>query len=94
MLPHDAQHLLVIARISPAVKLPGYPTVTVAGKRLDDRLDAIDKLLVVSGIVFWLVVIGAAGQVHESAPPFGAFDEVTMFNNEPALFFGGDKRPL
>ena len=84
----------MVARISPAVKLSGYPAVAVAGELLDDRLDAMNQVLVISGIVLWLMVIRAAGQIHEPAPPFGAFEEVTMLNNEPALFFGGDKRPL
>lgn len=76
------------------MELPGHPAVTVAGKLRDDRLDALDQMRIISGLVVWLVVIGAAGQVHEVAPPFGAFEEVTMLSNEPALFFGGDKRPL
>ena len=76
------------------MKLPGHPAVAVARELLDDCLDAIDKMRIISGLVLRLVVICAAGQVHEPAPPFGAFEEVTMLSNEPALFFGGDKRPL
>jgi len=93
-LTHDAQHLLVVARSSSAVKLPGHPAVAVARELLDDCLDTLDELRIIPSPVLWLVVICAAGQVHEPAPPFGAFEEVTMLSNEPALFFGTDKRPL
>jgi hypothetical protein len=76
------------------MKLPGHPAVAVAGELRDDRLDALDQMRIISGLVLRLVVIGAARQVHEPAPPFGAFEEVTMLSNEPALFFGTVKRPL
>ena len=76
------------------MKLPGHPAVAVAGELLDDRLDAIDKMRIISGHVLRFVVVCAAGQVHEHTPPFGAFEEVTIFSNEPSLFFGGDERPL
>ena len=76
------------------MKLPGHPAVAVARELLDDRLDAIDKMRIISRLVLRLVVVCAAGQVHEFAPPFRAFEEVTVFNNELSLFFGSVKRPL
>ena len=84
----------MVARISLAVKLLSHPAVAVAGKFLDDCFDTIDEFLIVIDLVLRLVVICAARQVHELAPSFGALEEVTMLNNEPALFFGTDKRPL
>ena len=64
-LTHDAQHLLVVARSSSAVKLPSHPAIAVAGELLDDRLDAIDQLRIITRLVIRLMVICAAGQVHE-----------------------------
>jgi len=92
-LAHDAQYLLMVYWISATVKLLGHPAVSVAGEINDDGLNLSDQTIVIPEGVLWLVVIRAARQVHDFAPPFGAFDEVTMLSNELSLFFGADKRP-
>jgi hypothetical protein len=48
---HDAQHLLVVDRESPAVELTRHPAVSIAGVLLDDRLDAIHEALFIVGLV-------------------------------------------
>ena len=93
-LSHDAQYLFMVDRLAATVKLLGHPAVAVAGEFNDDGLNLSDQIIVIPGGVLWFVVIRAARQIHDSAPPFGALDEVTMLSNELSLFFGGDKRPL
>ena len=84
----------MVDRESPAVELTRHPAVSITGVLLDDRLDALDEIRFIAGLVLWLVVIRAAGQVHQLAPPVGAFDEGTILSNEAPLRFGGDNRPL
>ena len=71
------------------MQLTSHPAVSIAGVFLDDRLDVPDEIRFIAGLVLWLVVIRAVGQVHQSAPPFEAFDKETIQSDELPLFFGG-----
>ena len=91
LLLHDAKHFLVVVPEPSTMQLLAHPTVSVAGELFDHGLDAGDERLLPVGPVLGLVVICAAGQVHQLAPPFDAVDEVAMLSDELPLLFGGTR---
>ena len=78
----------------PAVKFAGDTAVPIAGKFFNNGFDQGNKRRIIYNMALGLMIISAAGQFHELAPPFRAFEEMTVFINELSLFFGSVKRPL
>jgi len=76
-LPHQTQYFLVVNDLAFMLKLLGNPPITVAGKFQTDGFDTVGDVGIPSGRTgFAAVIKRAPGDLHQTAPPPDAADEV------------------